>query len=75
MDVTRAFVVARRKFANAFDLIGLPGTRERRQIEGDATVTPLDIYAGRTWKDSICLSRSNFDSHGFTVHPLFIAVS
>lgn len=71
VDVTRAFVVARRKFANAFDLIGLPGTRERRQIEGDATVTPLDIYAGRTWKDSICLSRSNFDSHGFTVHPLF----
>ena len=71
LDTTRAFVVAHRRFHHAFDLSPLPGTRERRQIVGDATVTPLDVYAGRTWSDAICLSRSNFDSHGFTVHPLF----
>ena len=71
LDTTRAFVVARRRFRQAFDLSPLPGTRERRQIVGDATVTPVDVYAGRTWADAIGLSRSNFDSHGFTVHPLF----
>ena len=71
LDTTRAFIVAHRRFRHAFDLSPIPGTRERRQIVGDATVTPLDVYAGRTWSDSICLSRSNFDSHGFTVHPIF----
>jgi hypothetical protein len=74
LDTTRAFVVARRRFREAFDLSPLPGTRERRQIVGDVTVTPIDVYAGRTWADSICLSRSNFDSHGFTVHPLFFVL-
>lgn len=72
VDVTRAFVVARRKFVADFDLATLADTRERRQIVGDVTVTPLDVYMGRTWSDTICLSRSNFDSHGFTVHPLFL---
>ncbi len=73
IDVTRAFVIARRKFDFAFDVAPLPDTRERRQITGDLTVTPLDVYAGHTWRDAICLSRSNFDSHGFTVHPIFLA--
>ena len=71
-DSTRAFVVARRKFAGGFDLAQIVDSRERRQIVGDVTVTPLDVYTGRTWRDTVCLSRSNFDSHGFTVHPIFI---
>jgi ribulose 1,5-bisphosphate synthetase/thiazole synthase len=73
-DTTRAFVVARRKFAKEFDLAQICDTRERRQIAGDVTVTPLDAYTGRTWRDTICLSRSNFDSHGFTVHPIFFVL-
>ncbi len=74
-DVTRSFIVARKRFeGQAFDVGQIPDTRERRQIVGDVTVTPLDVYTGRTWSDSICLSRSNFDSHGFTVHPLFVVL-
>ncbi len=74
LDTTRAFVVARQKFADRFDLAQIVDTRERRQIVGDVTLTPLDVYTGRTWGDAICLSRSNFDSHGFTVHPLFFVL-
>jgi ribulose 1,5-bisphosphate synthetase/thiazole synthase len=74
VDTTRAFVAARRLFRDGFDVAPIPDTRERRQIVGDVTVTPLDIHVGRTWGDTICLSRSNFDSHGFTVHPLFIVL-
>ncbi len=74
VDITRAFVTARRKFAAEFDLAALADTRERRQIVGDITVTACDVHTGRTWRDTICLSRSNFDSHGFTVDPLFLAL-
>lgn len=72
IDATRVFVMARRKFADKFDLTQLIDSRERRQIVGDVTVTAGDVYRGRTWRDTICLSRSNFDSHGFTVDPLFL---
>ncbi len=71
LDVTRSFVVARRRFKTAFDVAPIADTRERRQVVGDVTLTPVDVYSGRTWSDAITLSRSNFDSHGFTVHPLF----
>lgn len=71
VDTTRAFVVGRRKFATAFDMGQILDTRERRQIVGDVTVTPLDVFSGRQWRDVLCLSRSNFDSHGFTVDPIF----
>ena len=73
-DTTRAFVVARRRFKDQFEIAPLVDSRERRQIVGDVTVTPVDVYAGHTWSDAVCLSRSNFDSHGFTVHPLFHAL-
>lgn len=71
VDVTRAFIVARRKFAAGFDIGPLVDSRERRQIVGDVTVTPLDVFTGRRWRDTIALTRSDFDSHGFTVHPIF----
>lgn len=74
VDVTRAFTVARRKFQTAFDLAQIVDSRERRQIVGDVTITPLDVFTGRMWHDTICLSRSNFDSHGFTVHPIFLVL-
>lgn len=73
-DVTRAFVVARRRFSDHFEIAPLVDTRERRQIVGDVTVTTLAVYGGHTWSDAICLSRSNFDSHGFTVTPIFHAL-
>jgi ribulose 1,5-bisphosphate synthetase/thiazole synthase len=72
VDVTRAFIVARSKFADGFDIAPLVDSRERRQIVGDVTVTPLDVFTGRRWNDTIALARSDFDSHGFTVHPIFL---
>jgi hypothetical protein len=71
-DTTRALVVGRRKFRDAFDMGQILDTRERRQIIGDREIDPLDVYAGRTWPDTIAVSRSNFDTHGFTIHPLFL---
>ena len=70
-DVTRAMVVARRRFQEDFDLSPIPGTRERRQIVGDVVVSPLDVFADRPWSDTICRSVSDFDSHGYTLHPIF----
>jgi ribulose 1,5-bisphosphate synthetase/thiazole synthase len=72
VDATCTFVVGREKFAHAFDLARLVNTRERRQIVGDFTLQPPDFYAGRTYADTITIARSNFDTHGFTIHPLFL---
>jgi hypothetical protein len=47
-------------------------TRERRRVVGDFVMSPLDILNHRTYPDTIAIARSNFDSHGFTIHPLFL---
>lgn len=73
LDTTQAMVVARRKFLDSFDLSTLADTRERRRIVGDLTLSPLDLLAKRTFPDTIVTAHSNFDTHGFTVHPLFTA--
>jgi len=72
IDVWQSFVVAKKKYEDAYDLGQLPDTRERRRIVGDFTMSPMDIYLNRTYPDTITIARSNFDSHGFTVHPLFM---
>lgn len=71
IDLWRTFILGRERFKHAYDLGQLIATRERRRIVGDFVVSPLDIYNQRTYPDTICVSRSNFDSHGYTVHPLF----
>jgi len=71
VDTWRAFVVAREKYQGAYDLGQLIDTRERRRIVGDFALSPLDIYNRRTYPDTVGLSTSNFDTHGFTVHPFF----
>jgi hypothetical protein len=55
-----------------FDLVQLPGTRERRKIVGEIVLKAIDFYSGRSYPDTICLARSNFDSHGFTIDPLLL---
>ena len=72
MDFWHLFVNARAKFKNAYDLGQLVDTRERRRIVGEVTISPMDLMLNRTWPDSIVMSKSNFDSHGFTVHPMFL---
>jgi hypothetical protein len=72
LDVWRTFVTARVMFSKAWDMGQLIDSRERRRIVGDYTLNPLDIYTGRTFSDSVVYARSNFDSHGFSVHPIFL---
>jgi len=74
VDFWQLFVYAREKFQGAYDLGQLVDTRERRRIVGDVTISPMDIILSRTWPDTVVLAKSNFDSHGFTVHPLFFAI-
>ncbi len=71
VDIWRAFIVGRELFAEAWDLSRLIDTRERRRIVGEVEISPLDLYLGRTWRDTIALAQSNFDTHGYTVHSLF----
>ena len=56
----------------AFDWGQLIDSRERRRIVGDYTVDWLDVYNTRTFPDSIMLARSNYDSHGYMIHPYFM---
>jgi len=72
VDTWRAFVVAKSKFKGAYDLGQLVDTRERRRVVGDFVMSPLDILNHRTYPDTIAMARSNFDSHGFTIHPVFL---
>ncbi|MBN1845266.1 MAG: FAD-dependent oxidoreductase [Sedimentisphaerales bacterium] len=72
IDIWRAFVLGRQKFPGAYDLGQLIDTRERRRIVGDFTISPLDIWNRRTYPDTISIHISNFDTHGFTVHPVFM---
>ena len=71
-DVTRAFISGRDRCRDMFDLVQLPGTRERRRIIGEIVLKAIDFYAGKDYPDTICLARSNFDTHGFTVDPLLL---
>jgi len=71
VGVWSLFVYAREKFKSAYDLGQLIDTRERRRIVGDHVLSPLDEVNQRTYPDSVVYCYSNFDSHGYTVHPLF----
>ena len=72
LDISSSLAIAREKFKDAWDLGQLIDTRERQRIVGDFVITPLDIWNHRTYPDTITVARSNFDTHGFTVHPVFL---
>jgi flavin-dependent dehydrogenase len=71
LDIWRVFVTARQKFRSSYDLGQLIDTRERRQIVGEAFLTPMDMMLNRTHPDTIVIAKSNFDTHGYTIHPIF----
>ncbi len=71
VDVWNIFLSARRKYERAFDLVPLLGTRERRRIVGDYSLTVLDEMTKRTYPDSVVQSMSNCDSHSYTTDPFF----
>ncbi|NLH17216.1 MAG: FAD-dependent oxidoreductase [Phycisphaerae bacterium] len=72
LDISSSFAIAREKFKDAWDLGQILDTRERQRIIGDFIITPLDIWNHRTYPDTITVARSNFDTHGFTIHPVFL---
>jgi len=72
IDVWNALVVAKEKFKEDYDLGQLIDTRERRRIVGDFVMSPLDICNNRTYPDTVVLAKSDFDTHGFTIHPVFM---
>jgi hypothetical protein len=72
VDRTRMHTLgALKKYSGVYDISPLIGSRERRRIVGDYTLTPLDIILGHTFSDTIVKGTSNLDSHGYTVHPVF----
>jgi hypothetical protein len=73
-DSGSAHITARQKFKNAFDAGQLIDSRERRRVVGDYEITPMDIRLTRVFPDSVVKAKSNFDTHGFTIHPLFMIV-
>ena len=72
MDAWRSFLLGRKKFAGQYDLAQIVDARERRQIVGDFCLSPMDVYLARTFGDSVVRASSNFDTHGFTIHPMFM---
>lgn len=73
IDVWSAYVVAKDKYRNAYDLGQLIDTRERRRIVGDYILTPLDIVNRRTFPDTVGINNGGrLDKHGYTVHPFYM---
>ena len=69
VDVTAAMM----KFPNrAFDRGQIIASRERRRIVGEYQLDWLDVLNRRTFPDSITLAKSDYDSHGYQVHPYFM---
>jgi ribulose 1,5-bisphosphate synthetase/thiazole synthase len=50
-------------------------SRERRRLFGLYRVTPQDVMLNRTYPDIVCITRSNFDTHGQTIDPQFLIIS
>lgn len=72
VDLSHLLVYAKDRFPEAYDLGTLVDTRERRRIRGDYVLTPIDVHAGHTYPDTVCVHSSNYDMYGFPVHPLYL---
>jgi hypothetical protein len=71
VDASAFLISSKLKFREHFDAQQLVDSRERRQIVGDIELSPVDFLYTRRFPDTICVSSSNFDTHGFTTHPVF----
>lgn len=72
LDVTRTLAGTRQGLPpDLYDTGPLIQTRERRRILGDHVLRYADQLAGRRYPDSIVLSSSDYDSHGYPSSPLF----
>ncbi|MBM3336046.1 FAD-dependent oxidoreductase, partial [Candidatus Sumerlaeota bacterium] len=72
VDVSHVLVYTKDKYKpGTFDMGQLIDTRERRRVLGDYTLTVADEMTSRTYPDTVGLTMSNYDTHGYTVDPLF----
>jgi hypothetical protein len=73
VDVSRAMlgVTQRLDAAEVYDLAPFIQSRERQTVVGEHTLSHLDQVWGRTFHDTIVLSRSDYDSHGYPSLPYF----
>ncbi|MHC4405122.1 MAG: FAD-dependent oxidoreductase, partial [Planctomycetota bacterium] len=74
LDTWRAFVGSRAAADDAYDSGTFIQTRERRRVVGDHVLGYLDQIAGRTYPDSIVISGSDYDSHGYPREPFFALI-
>jgi hypothetical protein len=72
IDTTSFLVSTKVKYRDHFDAGQLVDSRERRQIVGELVLGPADFLAERRYPDTVCVASSNFDSHGYTIHPVFM---
>jgi flavin-dependent dehydrogenase len=59
------------KVKTSFDWSQVVDTRERRHIVGDYQLDWLDEINERTFPDTIVRGTSDYDSHGYQIHPYF----
>ncbi|NQT12328.1 MAG: FAD-dependent oxidoreductase, partial [Planctomycetes bacterium] len=75
IDTWRALVGVRLAAdADVYDVGTFIQTRERRRVLGDHVLSYLDQIAGRTYPDSVVLSGSDYDSHGYPSEPFFALI-
>jgi flavin-dependent dehydrogenase len=75
VDTWRAFVGMRlASEVDDYDVGPFVQTRERRRVVGDHVMSYLDQIAERTYPDSIVLSGSDYDSHGYPSEPYFALI-
>jgi hypothetical protein len=73
LDVSSLFVYAKDKYRkDTFDMGQLIDTRERRRVVGDYVLTVWDEATSRTYSDTVAQAVSNYDTHGYTIDPLFM---
>jgi len=72
IDRWTALVLAKKMNTDAYDIVQLIDTRERRRIVGDYVLSPLDIINARIFPDTIGISQGGkLDKHGYPVHPYY----
>jgi len=73
LDIWHVYVYAKHKYAarRPFDMGKLIDTRERRRILGEFTMSVLDQVNRRTYGDTVAQAATNYDTHGYTIHPFF----
>ncbi len=69
MDITGATIhqrLAGEATTNqVWDAMPMVQLRETRRVKGDYVINELDVNAGRTYPDVICIAESAFDPHGY----------